>query len=152
VAPAAWPRMGIAVLALVGIFVSAYLSLYHLGGIGTLQCGFGGCDLVQASEHAYFLGLPVALWGLGGYATIFGVAMAGLQPRWANRRTISLALVGLSAFALGVSAYLTYLEAAVIHAWCQWCVVSAVLVALIFLLSLAGLRPAAAPNLDPKSI
>lgn len=150
-APAAWPRMGIAVLALVGIFVSAYLSLYHLGGIGTLQCGFGGCDLVQASEYAYFLGLPVALWGLGGYATIFGVAMAGLQPRWAEHRPIALALLGLSAIALVVSAYLTYLEAAVIHAWCQWCVVSAILVALIFLLSLAGLRPASAPNLDPNS-
>jgi len=151
VAPAAWPRMGIAVLALVGIFVSAYLSLYHLGGIGTLQCGFGGCDLVQASEYAYFLGLPVALWGLGGYAAIFGVAMAGLQPRWAGHRPIALALLGLSAIAMVVSAYLTYLEAAVIHAWCQWCVVSAILVALIFLLSLAGLRPASAPNLDMNS-
>lgn len=150
-APAAWPRMGIAVLALVGIFVSAYLSLYHLGGIGTLQCGFGGCDLVQASEYAYFLGLPVALWGLGGYAAIFGVAMAGLQPRWAGHRPIALALLGLSAIAMVVSAYLTYLEAAVIHAWCQWCVVSAILVALIFLLSLAGLRPASAPNLDMNS-
>ncbi len=150
-APAAWPRMGIAVLALVGIFVSAYLSLYHLGGIGTLQCGFGGCDLVQASEYAYFLGLPVALWGLGGYAAIFGVAMAGLQPRWAGHRPIALALLGLSAIAMVVSAYLTYLEAAVIHAWCQWCVVSAILVALIFLLSLTGLRPASAPNLDMNS-
>ena len=43
---------------------------------------------------------------------------------------------------LGVlfSGYLTYLEAAVIHAWCRWCVVSAVLVTVIFVTALAGWR------------
>jgi uncharacterized membrane protein len=30
----------------------------------------------------------------------------------------------------------------VIHAWCQWCVVSAILIVLIFLLSIPGLRRA----------
>jgi uncharacterized membrane protein len=34
------------------------------------------------------------------------------------------------------SAYLTYLEAFVIHAWCQYCVISAILITLIFFASL----------------
>jgi uncharacterized membrane protein len=34
------------------------------------------------------------------------------------------------------SAYLTYVEAFVINAWCQWCVISAVLITLIFLASI----------------
>jgi uncharacterized membrane protein len=38
------------------------------------------------------------------------------------------------------TAYLTYLEAMVIHAWCRWCVVSAVIVTLIFVVALVGLR------------
>ncbi len=49
-------RMAAAVLALVGIFISAYLALYKLGYLGALQCGpAGGCEVVQASEYAVFL-------------------------------------------------------------------------------------------------
>lgn len=136
-------RMGITVLSLIGIFVSGYLTLYHLGGIGTLQCGLaGGCDVVQTSRYAMFLGIPVAMWGVGGYAAIFAVALLGLQPRWSGAPWVGFALMSLSTVALIFSGYLTWLEAAVIHAWCQWCVVSAVLVLLIFLLSLPGLRRA----------
>jgi len=36
-------------------------------------------------------------------------------------------------------AYLTYLEASVIHAWCQWCIASATIVTAIFGFSLLGL-------------
>ena len=133
-------RMGIAVLALVGFLVAGYLTLYHYGYVGSLQCAVGGCEVVQASVYAMFLGLPVALWGLGAYAVLLALALLGLQPQWAAARGVALALFLVSAAGVAFSAYLTYLEAAVIHAWCQWCVISAVLVTLIFLLSIPGLR------------
>jgi uncharacterized membrane protein len=132
-------RMGIALLALLGLFVSAYLALYNLGATPTLQCGIGGCERVQASEYAWFLGIPVALWGVGGYATILAVSILGVQPGRTGSRPIGWALTGLAGIALLFSAYLTWLEAVVIEAWCQWCVVSAILVVLIFLLALADL-------------
>jgi uncharacterized membrane protein len=135
-------RMGIAVLALIGLFISAYLTLYKLGFIGVIQCSVGGCETVQSSQYAVFLGLPVALWGVGAYTVLLVLAILGIQPRWAGERWVALALFSMAAVGVLFSAYLTYLEAAVIRAWCQWCVVSAVLVFLIFLLSLPGLRHA----------
>lgn len=134
-------RMGIALFSLVGLFIAAYMLFVKLGWIGTLICGEGGsCDTVQASRWAVFLGIPVPGWGVAGYGLILAVALAGIQPRWAGDRRVGLVLVALAGTAFLFSIYLTALEAFVIRAWCRWCVVSAVLATLIFLLSLAELR------------
>jgi uncharacterized membrane protein len=135
-------RMAIALLALVGLLVSAYLSMYKLGYLGQIQCTLGGCEKVQTSRYALFGGLPVSVWGVGAYVTLITLAILGLQPRFARERWVALALFGVAAVGVVFSAYLTYLEAFVIHAWCQWCLISAVLVTLIFLLSIPGLRQA----------
>ncbi|HEX6368125.1 MAG TPA: vitamin K epoxide reductase family protein [Longimicrobium sp.] len=135
-------RMAIALLALAGLLISSYLTMYKMGFLGEIQCTIGGCEKVQTSRWATFLGLPVSAWGLGAYVTILTIALMGVQPRWARARWVALALFGLSAVGVAFSAYLTYLEAFVIHAWCQWCVISAILITLIFLLSLPGLRQA----------
>jgi uncharacterized membrane protein len=135
-------RMAIALLALAGLLLSSYLTLYKLGYLGAIQCTLGGCETVQSSRFSYFLGLPVSAWGLGAYVTILALAVIGVQPRFARERWVALALFGVSAVGVVFSAYLTYLEAFVIHAWCQWCLISAVLITLIFLLSLPGLRQA----------
>ena len=84
-------------------------------------------------------GIPVALFGVVGYLVLFTVSLIGLQPGWAQRREPTLALVALSGAAVLFTAYLTYLEAAVIHAWCRWCLVSAGIIVAIFMASLAGL-------------
>ena len=135
-------RMAIAVLALIGLLVSTYLSMYKLGFLGVIQCTIGGCEKVQTSRFADFLGLPVSLWGVGAYITLLVLAMLGVQPRFQRERWVALALLGVSGVGVAFSGYLTYLEAFVIHAWCQWCVISAILVTLIFLLSIPGLRQA----------
>jgi uncharacterized membrane protein len=135
-------RMAIAVLALIGLMISTYLSMYKLGYLGEIQCTIGGCEKVQTSRFADFLGLPVSVWGVGAYVTLLVLAMLGIQPRFQQERRVALALCAFSAVGVAFSAYLTYLEAFVIHAWCQWCVVSAILVTLIFLLSIPGLRQA----------
>lgn len=135
-------RMAIAVLSLAGMVVSTYLALYKWGYLGEIQCSIGGCDTVQASPYALLLGFPVAGWGVGAYGVLLVVALAGLQPRWVDARWVPLVLFGVSAAGVAFSAYLTYMEAFVIHTWCQWCVISAILVTLIFLLSLPGLRRA----------
>lgn len=135
-------RMAIAVLALVGLMVSTYLAMYKLGYLGVIQCTIGGCEKVQSSRFAFFLGQPVAVWGVGAYVTLLALAVLGLQPRFSGARWVALALFGVSAVGVVFSGYLTYLEAFVIHAWCQWCVISAILVTLIFLLSIPGLRQA----------
>jgi uncharacterized membrane protein len=123
-----------ALVALAGLFVAAYLTLYKLGVIGTLSCSVGSCETVQLSRWATLLGLPVAVWGLGYYALVFALTLAGVQERFADSRGLSLALVLLTAWGLIFSAWLTYLELVVIHAICQWCVVSAVIAAVLFVI------------------
>lgn len=135
-------RMAIALLSLAGVLLASYLTMYNLGFLGEIQCTIGGCEKVQTSKWATFLGMPVAAWGLGAYVTLFVISLLGIQPRLMRARWVALALFGISAVGVIFSAWLTYLEAFVIHAWCQWCVISAILITLIFLLSLPGLRQA----------
>ncbi len=135
--------MAVATLALIGFFVALYLWLWKIGLIGEMACGSGGCETVQLSEHAEFLGLPVALYGVVGYLSMFVVSMIGLQPRWIQSRGPTTLLLGLSGIGVAFTAYLTYLEAAVINAWCRWCIVSAVIMAAIAIVTLAGFKRAA---------
>jgi uncharacterized membrane protein len=133
-------RMTMALLALVGVFIGTYLTLFHYGVIGTLACGVGSCETVQASKWSMLLGLPVAAWGLGFYALMVLLTFASIQPRWAESRRLSLAILLLTAWGVLFSSWLTYLEAQVIHAWCQWCVISACVVAAMFVLALLDWR------------
>lgn len=144
-------RMGIALLSLIGLLIAIYLTLYKIGYLGFVACGDGGCETVQASSYADLLGMPVAMWGVGAYALLLGLSLVGLQPRWVASRTIALGIFGVAAIGVAFSAYLTYLEAVVINAWCRWCVVSAVLIVLIFILSLPGFRYTRSPGEAPTT-
>ena len=133
-------RMAVALLALGGIFLAAYLTLFHYGYVGALACGTGGCEKVQGSNWAKFLGVPVALWGVGYYATVFLVASAGTMVAFAEERWPSAVLVGLNGWGVVFSGYLTWAEVARIHAICYYCVGSAAIVVLLFALSALDLR------------
>ena len=132
--------MIVAALALAGIFLALYLLLYKLGMIGALTCSVGSCETVNTSKWARFLGLPVAGWGVAWYLATFVVAMAGTRERFAESRSMSLILLLMTGSGLVFSAYLTYLELFVINAICQWCVVSAILVLVMFVLTLLDFR------------
>ncbi len=133
-------RMAVALLSLVGFFVAFYMLAYALGWTGPVVCGLGECEKVQASPYSKIGPIPVAGFGVVGYGALVVLALLGLRSGWERRRLISLGLWGGSAVGVGFSAYLTYLEAFVIRAWCQWCVVSAILMLLVFLASLPELR------------
>ena len=126
-------------LALVGLLLSLYLSFWKLGLVGSLACGVGSCEEVQLSEYAVIAGVPVAFLGVVGYLVLLVVSLVGVQPRWIERRGPTAWLAVVSGAGTAFSAYLTYLEAAVIHAWCRWCVVSAIVILAIFVTSVIGL-------------
>jgi uncharacterized membrane protein len=132
--------MAVAVLALCGLLVSAYLLLYKLGVIGSMVCGGGGeCERVQASRYSEFLGLPVAAYGVGGYVVLLVLALYGLQASQLSRPAATRWLAGLSALGVAFSLYLLSLELFAIHAICRWCSVSGVLILAICLVSIVGL-------------
>jgi uncharacterized membrane protein len=132
--------MLVALVALAGVFVASYLTLYKLGYIGTLACAVGSCEKVQTSKWATFLGYPVGAWGVGYYLGVLALAIAGLTPRFADSRALSRFLFGVTAVGLLFSLWLTYLELFVIDAICQWCVISAILATILFVLSWLDLR------------
>jgi uncharacterized membrane protein len=133
-------RMIIAALALAGVGLATYLAMYKLGFIGTLACGAGGCETVQLSRWATFLGLPVAVWGVGFYLALFAVALLGTTERFVDDPRVSHVLLGLTAWGVIFSTWLTYLELYVINAICKFCVVSAVLVAVTFVVAVMEWR------------
>jgi uncharacterized membrane protein len=125
VAPSAKERDGLALrvalasLAALGLAISAYLTWTHFAGVAPACAGGShGCETVQSSRYATFLGIPVSVVGLAGYAALlFSVA---LPTEGGVYLGFFLALVGTL-----FSAYLTYLELFVVRALCQWCLASA---------------------------
>jgi uncharacterized membrane protein len=133
-----WKRMAVAVLALVGLFISVYLLLFKLGVYGELACGTGSCETVQASAYATFVGLPVAGWGVAWYAAVFVVAFLSTQSVFSEASWPPRVLLLLATGGLAFSGYLTYVELFVINAVCRWCVVSALITAAIFVLAMSS--------------
>jgi uncharacterized membrane protein len=111
--------------------------MYKVGVIGHLACGLGGCERVNTSKWSIFVGAPVAAWGVGFYVTTFIVAVVGTSARYAQRPGVSYLLAAMSLVGVVFSAWLTYLELYVIDAICKYCVSSAVIVTLIFIVSVA---------------
>lgn len=135
-------RQLIALLSLVGFLISLYLWLHAIGVVGELKCGTGSCEVVQASTYARIAGVPVAFFGVVGYVALVVTALAGLQPSFLGRRGPSVLLFAMATAGLLFTAYLTYLEAFVIEAWCRWCLGSAVIIALVWVVATLGLlRP-----------
>jgi uncharacterized membrane protein len=128
--------MIIAALALGGVGLATYLSMYKLGMIGALSCSIGECETVNLSKWATLVGIPVAVWGLGFYLSLFLVAFAGTTDRFVNAAWVSHVMLAMTAWGVLFSGWLTYLELAVINAICMFCVISAILVTVLFFLSL----------------
>jgi uncharacterized membrane protein len=135
-------RRAIAVLALLGALDATYLLLGKLGITSGYVCSVtGGCEVVNTSPYSELLGIPVAVIGLLGYVATLIVALAAIQPRWLSDRRPDLLLGLLSGIGVAFSLYLSYTELFVLHALCQWCLVSQALIIAIFVLALVGVSP-----------
>jgi len=134
--PGSW-SWSIPVLCLVGLFVAGYLAYVETTQVEAVCGPVGDCNTVQQSKYARLFGiLPIGILGMVGYVLIL---LAWGLGRSANRRLAaygSLAMLGLTAFGLLFSIYLTFLEPFVIGATCAWCLTSAVLMTILFCLSL----------------
>jgi uncharacterized membrane protein len=127
------PRMLATLFALLGLLDSLYLSVERLTG-GALVCPIGGgCEVVQGSEYALFLGIPVAYMGVFAYAVLLAIGLLSLQEDTLLGFPIERCLLLVASCGVLFSAYLVYLQLFVIQAICFWCMVSATLELGIFL-------------------
>lgn len=132
--------MAVAVLSLIGAFLAFYLLASNLGWTPPVPCRAGDCGTVQSSKYAKVGPVPVSGIGLAGYLALLMLSLAGLQGRLASSRLIPLLLFAGSLSGFLFSAYLTYLEAAVIKAWCRYCVASAIIITIVFAATLPELK------------
>ena len=110
-----------ALLALLELCVAAYLEIERARG-RSVACplGGGGCETVQQSRYSHLAGIPLPVLGLvGAVAMLVTTLLPGARARTA-------ALVIAFAGAL-FSLYLAGLQAFQIHAYCAWCLTSAVI-------------------------
>lgn len=127
------------VLSIAGIIVAFYLLYFKINPSSILCTGAGDCEAVNASVYSEIRGVPVAALGALAYAFLIGVLLleskSGFIKEWGALAVFGTALAGVL-----YSAYLTYIEVAVIHRICPYCVTSAVVMTLIFGLSIFRLR------------
>jgi uncharacterized membrane protein len=134
-----WFHLASIILAFLGTADSLYLSYIKLTS-GDLACSAlgGGCGIVNSSYYAYVGGVYVGYIGLVGYVAILAALL--LEKRIGLLQQHGKLLVGgMTMFGFLFSGYLTAVEAFILHQWCQWCVISAIIMTLLFGLSLARL-------------
>jgi len=127
------------IIALVGMLDSAYLTwlkithteAYCIGGIGD-------CSTVNSSRYSEIRGFPIALLGLLAYLVIAGILFLETRHRFFKDNG-NMLVFGFSLIGTLYSAYLSYLEATVIRAWCPFCVASAIAITMVFILSIVRL-------------
>lgn len=125
--------------AVIGLLDSIYLTILKLSNNKSLCIqGVGDCWSVNTSIYSEIFGIPIAILGAGAYGFI-------LIWLWAEHRTplihpyAGFILFGVTLIGIIYSAYLTYLEIAVIKAICPFCVVSAVAMLILFIYSVKRL-------------
>lgn len=135
-------RTAAALLSLLGVIVSAYLSAVDLSqGQVPLACANSGlvnCDLVTSSAQSRLGGVPVAFLGVVWFAGMLGLLAYEDRIRLLASPALHLAWTGGGVLMVF---YLIYAELFLIGAVCVWCTVVHVLVIGLFLLAVARLQP-----------
>ena len=117
-----------ALLALAGLGLATYLTALHFSGAAIVCASPADCSQVLHSRYASFRGVPLA--ALGGLAYFVVFSCATLAAFGYRRAHDILALTVAVMF--GTELWLLYVQAYLLHAFCEYCLVSA---ALIFLLA-----------------
>ena len=128
------------IAAVIGALDSVYLSWVKLSHSESLCTpGLGDCFTVNTSPYSQVYGIPIALFGLGSYLLILAILLGEARCSFLQKNG-SMMLFGISLVGVLYSAYLSYLEAYVIHAWCPYCVLSAIMILIIFATSIFRLK------------
>jgi len=130
----------IQVFAGLGLVDAIYLTIMKFSNNPQLCIqGVGDCWTVNSSKFSEIYGIPVAMLGALAYVAI--LVLTFVATRGGTGRSVGIfGTFGLGLIGVLFSAYLTYLELFVINAICPFCVVSAVIMTLIFVLSLVWLK------------
>ena len=111
----------IALLSLCGLADAIYLTVEHITGQSVRCTIIAGCSEVLSSSYAVVGGYPLASIGALAYFTVFSLAILAVFGYRIAGQLLLLVVVGMCL----VSLWLIYLQAFVIHSFCQFCLLSA---------------------------
>ena len=110
-----------AIVSLAGLADAIYLTIEHVTGQSVRCTIVAGCSEVLSSQYAVVAGVPLALIGAAAYFGVFSLATLAAF----GYRLAAVLLTPLVLLMFLVSLWLIYLQAFVIHAFCQFCLFSA---------------------------
>ena len=122
------------VLAIIGLLVSIYMTIYKITSNDNMCIGSKDCSVVNASRYAELYGIPVAVFGVLGYAAILAVLLLERNQGFFSQNGTML-LFGLSLTGFLFTLYLIFLEVALIKAYCPFCIASQATMTIIFILA-----------------
>ena len=122
-----------AALALAGLADAVYLTVEHLTGRSVRCTVTSGCSEVLSSPYATVFGYPLALVGALAYFTAFSLATLAA---FGSVRAAKLLAV-LVALMFATTLWLLYVQAFVLHAFCQYCLLSAAITSLLVVILVA---------------
>jgi len=128
------------VVAIIGLIDAIYLTIHYYTAEPVPCTITGGCEMVLTSPYAEVAGIPLAAFGAAAYFVAFALALLTV---YGNPMTWKL-FGALSLLMAAFSGYLIYVQAEYIHAFCQFCLLSAgtsFTLFILFLISIAA-RPA----------
>ena len=123
--------VAIALLSLIGLADSLYLTVEHVTGQSVRCTIVAGCSEVLSSSYAVVAGIPLAAVGAAAYFTVFSLATLAIF----GYRIAGKLLAPLTALMVLVSLWLIYLQAFVIRAFCQFCLLSAAITIVMFVIA-----------------
>ncbi len=130
-------RLSIAFSAL-GMLVSIYMTIFKLTENASMCLGNGGCSIVNNSIYSEVYGIPVAVLGIAGYAAILGALLLSNRVDFLAENG-TMVIFGLALIGMLFTAYLIFVEVALIHALCPFCLTSQVSMTVLFVLSVIRL-------------
>ena len=133
-----WLYRASVALVILGLLVSIYMTIYKLTGDDGMCLGSGDCHTVNASKYSEVNGIPVAIFGIGGYLAILAVLYFENSNRF-FKQNATLMIFGMSLTGFLFTVWLIYVEIALLKAICPFCVTSQVAMTIIFILAVARL-------------
>lgn len=123
-----------AIVALGGLADALYLTVHHYTARPVPCSILEGCEMVLTSQYATIAGVPLALFGAAAYLAAFLLAsltVFGSRKFWL---LFGIQTILMAAF----TAWLLYLQGMVIGAFCQFCLLSALVTFTLLIIALVS--------------
>jgi uncharacterized membrane protein len=125
-------------LTIIGLLVSIYMTIFKITSNEKMCIGSKDCSVVNASRYSEVNGIPVAVIGIAGYAALLAVQWLERKPGFIQENG-TMIFFGITVTGFLFTAYLIFVEIALIKAYCPFCITSQVAMTALFVISVIRL-------------